>query len=29
VFGAIPCAIAAAAWFWPKDLKRTPEPGIS
>jgi cytochrome c oxidase subunit 1 len=29
VFGAIPCAIAAAAWFWPKDLKRTPEPVIS
>lgn len=29
VFGAIPCAIAAAAWFWPKDLKRSPEPVIS
>ena len=29
LFGAIPCAIAAAAWFWPKDLKRNPEPVIS
>jgi len=29
VFGAIPTAIAIAAWFWPKELKRTPEPVIS
>jgi cytochrome c oxidase subunit 1 len=29
VFGAIPCAIALTAWFWPKDMKRTPEPVIS
>jgi cytochrome c oxidase subunit 1 len=29
LFGAIPCAIAAAAWFWPKELKRHPEPVIS
>jgi cytochrome c oxidase subunit 1 len=26
--GAVPIAIALAAWFWPKDLKRTPEPVI-
>ena len=26
--GVVPCAIAAAAWFWPKDLKRHPEPVI-
>jgi cytochrome c oxidase subunit 1 len=29
VFGAIPSAIALTAWFWPKDLKRQPEPVIS
>lgn len=29
VFGAVPSAIAATAWFWPKDLKRHPEPVIS
>ena len=29
VFGAIPCAIAMVAWFWPKSLKREPEPVIS
>jgi heme/copper-type cytochrome/quinol oxidase subunit 1 len=28
LFGAVPIAIALAAWFWPKDLKRTPEPVI-
>jgi cytochrome c oxidase subunit I len=28
VFGAIPSAIALIAWFWPKELKRTPEPVI-
>src|SRR3954451_16882376 len=28
VFGAIPSAIALVAWFWPKELKRTPEPVI-
>jgi cytochrome c oxidase subunit 1 len=27
--GAVPIAIAMAAWFWPKDMKRTPEPVIS
>jgi cytochrome c oxidase subunit 1 len=27
--GAIPIAIALAAWFWPKDMKRHPEPVIS
>jgi cytochrome c oxidase subunit 1 len=27
-FGLLPCGIAFAAWFWPKDLKRTPEPVI-
>ena len=27
--GVIPCAIALTAWFWPKDLKRHPEPVIS
>ena len=26
--GLLPCGIAFAAWFWPKDLKRTPEPVI-
>jgi cytochrome c oxidase subunit 1 len=29
VFGAIPSAIALIAWFWPKDMKRTPEPVIA
>jgi cytochrome c oxidase subunit 1 len=29
LFGAIPSAIALIAWFWPKDMKRTPEPVIS
>jgi cytochrome c oxidase subunit I len=28
VFGAIPGAIALIAWFWPKEIKRTPEPVI-
>nr|NUR38063.1 cytochrome c oxidase subunit I [Sphingomonas sp.] len=28
-FGAIPCAIALIAWFWPKDMKREPEPVIT
>jgi cytochrome c oxidase subunit 1 len=28
LFGAIPSGIALIAWFWPKDLKRTPEPVI-
>jgi len=28
LFGAIPVAIALAAWFWPKELKRHPEPVI-
>jgi cytochrome c oxidase subunit 1 len=27
--GVVPCGIAAAAWFWPKELKRHPEPVIS
>jgi heme/copper-type cytochrome/quinol oxidase subunit 1 len=27
--GIIPCFIALAAWFWPKELKRSPEPVIS
>jgi cytochrome c oxidase subunit 1 len=27
--GIIPCAIALTAWFWPKELKRHPEPIIS
>jgi cytochrome c oxidase subunit 1 len=27
--GLIPCAIALTAWFWPKELKRNPEPVIS
>ena len=26
--GVIPCAIALTAWFWPKELKREPEPVI-
>jgi cytochrome c oxidase subunit 1 len=29
VFGAIPSAIALTAWFWPKEIKRHPEPVIS
>jgi heme/copper-type cytochrome/quinol oxidase subunit 1 len=29
VFGAIPCAIALTAWFWPKDMVRKPEPDIT
>jgi cytochrome c oxidase subunit I len=28
LFGAIPVAIALTAWFWPKELKRNPEPVI-
>ena len=27
-FGLVPCGIAFAAWFWPKELKRHPEPVI-
>ena len=27
--GVVPCAIAIAAWFWPKELKRHPEPVIT
>jgi cytochrome c oxidase subunit 1 len=27
--GVIPCFIALTAWFWPKELKRTPEPVIT
>jgi len=27
--GAIPAAIALTAWFWPKELKRYPEPVLS
>jgi cytochrome c oxidase subunit 1 len=26
--GVIPCFIALTAWFWPKELKRHPEPVI-
>jgi cytochrome c oxidase subunit 1 len=29
VFGAIPSAIALIAWFWPKEIKREPEPVIA
>ena len=29
VFGAIPSAIALIAWFWPKEIKRHPEPVIT
>jgi cytochrome c oxidase subunit 1 len=29
LFGAIPCAIALIAWFWPKEIKRESEPTIS
>jgi heme/copper-type cytochrome/quinol oxidase subunit 1 len=29
VVGAIPSAIALIAWFWPKEIKRHPEPVIS
>jgi cytochrome c oxidase subunit I len=28
-FGAIPSAIALIAWFWPKEIKRHPEPVIA
>ena len=28
-FGIVPSAIALTAWFWPKELKRHPEPVIS
>ena len=28
-FGLVPCAIALIAWFWPKEMKRHPEPVIS
>src|SRR6185312_14498926 len=28
-FGLIPCGIALIAWFWPKEMKRHPEPIIS
>ena len=28
-FGLIPCGIALTAWFWPKQMKRNPEPVIS
>jgi cytochrome c oxidase subunit 1 len=28
LFGAIPVAIALTAWFWPKIMKRSPEPVI-
>jgi len=27
--GSVPIAIALAAWFWPKELKREPEPVIT
>jgi cytochrome c oxidase subunit I len=27
--GLVPCAIALTAWFWPKEIKRNPEPVIS
>jgi cytochrome c oxidase subunit 1 len=27
--GAVPAAIALTAWFWPKEMKRHPEPVIS
>ena len=27
-FGLLPVAIALTAWFWPKELERTPEPVI-
>jgi cytochrome c oxidase subunit 1 len=27
--GAIPIAIALTAWFWPKEIKRNPEPVIT
>jgi cytochrome c oxidase subunit 1 len=26
--GLVPCGIALTAWFWPKELKRHPEPVI-
>jgi cytochrome c oxidase subunit I len=28
LFGTVPLAITLIAWFWPKSLKRTPEPVI-
>jgi cytochrome c oxidase subunit 1 len=28
VFGGIPAALALAAWFWPKEIERHPEPVI-
>jgi cytochrome c oxidase subunit 1 len=27
--GVVPCFIALTAWFWPKELKRHPEPVIT
>ena len=27
--GLVPCAIALTAWFWPKEIKRNPEPVIT
>ena len=27
--GLVPIGIAMTAWFWPKDLKRQPEPVIT
>jgi cytochrome c oxidase subunit 1 len=29
VVGTLPIAIALAAWFWPKEMKRHPEPVIT
>jgi cytochrome c oxidase subunit 1 len=29
VFGAIPTGLALLAWFWPKEIKREPEPVIA
>jgi cytochrome c oxidase subunit I len=29
LFGAVPVGIALTAWFWPKDMKRAPEPVIT
>jgi cytochrome c oxidase subunit I len=29
LFGSLPIGIALIAWFWPKELKRQPEPTIS
>ena len=28
LIGSIPIAVATAAWFWPSELKRHPEPVI-